>query len=155
MAALGRPPKPVEQKRRVGRAPGRDSGGRKLPEPRDVVALPMGPAGGPEMPADLLLPGRELWAQVWTDGLSWISPVTDLAEATEACRLADDVAVARERYRATREPADARTVAALSKSLTEALSVLGFNPTARSRLGVAEVRRVSALEHLLAQRQTR
>jgi hypothetical protein len=44
-------------------------------------------------------------------------------------------------------------VVALSKSLTEALSAIGFNPTARARLGVAEVRRQSALEALLEQRR--
>lgn len=36
----GRPPKPLEQRRRTGRAPGRDSGGRKLPDLASVTALP-------------------------------------------------------------------------------------------------------------------
>lgn len=36
----GRPPKPLEQRRRTGRSPGRDSGGRKLPELASVTALP-------------------------------------------------------------------------------------------------------------------
>jgi P27 family predicted phage terminase small subunit len=47
----GRPPKPVEQKERTGRAPGRDSGGRKLPE--TVVELPTAD-GVPDPPADLV-----------------------------------------------------------------------------------------------------
>ena len=154
MAPRGRPPAPLEQKRRTGKRPGTDSGGRPLPEPLKVVALPMAPLNGPEMPLDLLLPGRELWSQVWAEGLTWISPATDLAEVVEACRIADDLSVARERFRATREPADARMVATLSKSFTEALSALGFNPTARSRLGVAEVKRASALETLIAKRNS-
>lgn len=36
----GRPPKPLEQKRRTGRGPGRDSGGRPLPPIASVTALP-------------------------------------------------------------------------------------------------------------------
>lgn len=144
MAPRGRPPKPVEEKRRTGN-PGR----RPLPKSAEVVALTPAPVDGPAMPPDLLLPGRELWSQVWGKGFTWISPDTDLAEVVEACRLADDLAAARERFRATRDPADARMLASLSKSFTDALSALGFNPTARSRLGVAEVKRASALQQLL------
>lgn len=76
-----------------------------------------------------------------------------MAAVEEAARVADDVAAARDRYRATREPADMRALVAAGKRLDEALSVLGFNPTARARLGVAEVKRVSALEELMAKRK--
>lgn len=148
---MARHPKPLEQKRRTGRAPGRDSGGRKLPEPATVVSLPMA-AGVPEPPAELQLDGRALWERAWADAVTWLSPDTDWTEVVEACSLADDVSAARRRYRATTDPGDARAVVALSKQLTEALSVLGFNPTARSRLGVAEVKRASALEELIAKR---
>jgi hypothetical protein len=66
--------------------------------------------------------------------------------------VADDLAVARRRYRATSNPKDAAALAALGKRFDLALSVLGFNPTARSRLGVAEVKRASALDKLLERR---
>lgn len=52
MGARGPKPKPLEQKRRTGRAPGRDSGGRKLPEPGTLHALP-GAAEAPPVPAEL------------------------------------------------------------------------------------------------------
>jgi hypothetical protein len=71
--------------------------------------------------------------------------------AEDACRAADDVAAARRRYRATTDPKDAAALVALGKQLSVALSDLGFNPTARSRLGVAEVTRVSKLDALRRQ----
>jgi phage terminase small subunit len=151
---VGRPPKPLEQKRRTGRSPGRDTGGRKLPDPGNVIALP--PADGvPVYPADLGLDGQRLWDRAWGAAITWLSPASDTDGVEQAARLADDAAAARKRYRATTDPADARALVAVAKQLQEALSSLGFNPVARSRLGVAEVKRVSALEELVAKRQRR
>lgn len=146
MAAMGRPPKPAEIKRRNG-----NPGKRPLAILADVVALPMAD-GVPLIPPGIESAGADLWRELWQDGITWISPKTDMAAVTEACQAADDVAVARRRYRATSDPADARALATLGKRLDDALSTLGFNPTARSRLGVAEVRRASALEKLLERR---
>lgn len=151
---MARPPKPLEQKRMTGRSPGRDSGGRKLPEVASVVALPMAD-GVPDPPSDLLLDGRRLWERAWGAAITWLSPDSDMEAVENACRLADDLAVARHRYRATSDPSDGRIVVQLAKSVSDALSVLGFDPTARSRLGVAEVKRASALEQLIATRQAR
>jgi hypothetical protein len=109
----------------------------------------------PDFPADLDESGRDLWRRMWQDGITWISPLTDSAAAEEACRAADDVAIARVRYRATRDPKDASALVALGKRLDDALSQLGFNPTARSRLGVAEVKRASALDELIERRAKR
>jgi hypothetical protein len=117
-----------------------------------VLALP--PAKGvPPFPADLGLDGQRLWTRAWNAALTWIAPGTDAEQIEETARLADDVAAARKRYRATTDPGDLRALVAASKQFTEALSALGFNPTARARLGVAEVKRVSALEELQAKRQ--
>lgn len=152
---MGRPPKPIEHHRRVGRANGaKKADGRPLPVLAEVVALPQA-AGMPDFPAGLGEDGQGLWRRIWQDGITWISPQTDIAQAEEACRALDDVQSARRRYRATTDPSDARALVALGKRLDEALSALGFTPTARSRLGVAEVRRVSALDELIAKRETR
>jgi len=119
-----------------------------------VVALP--PATGiPPYPADLGLAGQQLWDRAWSAAISWLSPDSDGKTVEEACFLADALAAARTRYRATTDPADARALVALSKQFLETLSALGFTPTARARLGVAEVKRVSALEELVAKRQKR
>jgi phage terminase small subunit len=150
VATQGRPPIPNELKRRRGRTPDTDSGGRKLPKLAEVTLLPQAD-GIPDFPADLDDAGKDLWRRVWQDGITWISPKTDMQAAEEACRAADDVTVARTRYRATRDPKDAAALVSLGKRLDDALSMLGFNPTARSRLGVAEVTRVSKLEALRRQ----
>lgn len=151
MATRGRPPLPLEVKRRRGRTTDTDSGGRKLPGQAEIVALPQAD-GVPPVPAGIEADGADLWRQIWQQGLTWISPQSDMAAAVEACRVADDLAVARRRYRATSDPKDAAALASMGKRFDEALSVLGFNPTARSRLGVAEVKRVSALDQLLQRR---
>lgn len=147
----GRPPKPLEQKRRTGRTAHTDSGGRRLPDQSDVILLPMAP-GVPEPPTDFGLEATRMWNRAWGEAITWLSPDSDMETVEQACRLVDDVAVARERYRATRDPADVRALVAVQKLLHEALSVLGFDPTARSRLGLAEVKRVSKLDELRARR---
>ena len=149
MATNGRPPKPAELKRAQGN-PGR----RSLPELAVVQTLPMA-IKIPDPPADLGKDGLELWTRAWSMAITWLSPDSDLSTIENACRAADDLAAARARYRATTEPADARAVVALSKTFTDALSSLGFDPTARSRLGVAEVKRASALDNLIAKRQAK
>jgi len=151
MATRGRPPIPIEQKRLRGRTTTTDSGGRPLPKSGDLIVLPMA-EGVPLLPAGIESDGAELWKRIWQEGLTWISPTSDMAAAIEACQVADDLAVARRRYRATSDPKDASALVAMGKRFDEALSVLGFNPTARSRLGVAEVKRASALDQLLARR---
>jgi hypothetical protein len=152
---MGRPPSPIEHHRRVGRAGGtKKANGDALPVMGEIVALPMAD-GIPPLPVGVEADGSELWKRIWQDGVTWISPTTDMAAVIEACQVADDLAVARRRYRATSDPKDAAALATMGKRFDAALSVLGFNPTARSRLGVAEVRRVSALDKLLERKAAR
>ncbi|MGV9536572.1 hypothetical protein ACWEU6_21770 [Streptosporangium sandarakinum] len=147
MARTGRPPVPNEVKRKRGTArPDR------TPDVATVVALPMAD-GVPEHPVDFGLEARRLWERIWQTGITWVSPTSDAEAAEQACRLADDIALARERYRATRDPADGRMVATFHRELAAALGALGFDPASRTRLGVAEVTRVSKLEALRAGRQ--
>jgi hypothetical protein len=153
MPPRGRPSIPIEIKRRRGRTTDTDSGGRPLPKSGEIVALPMA-EGVPPLPVGIEADGVDLWRQLWQQGITWISPNSDMAAAVEACQVADDLAVARRRYRATSDPKDAAALVALGKRFDDALSVLGFNPTARSRLGVAEVKRASALEQLLSRRNS-
>jgi hypothetical protein len=139
---------PIEHHRRTGRASGtKKADGRPLPVVAEVVRLPQAD-GTPEFPDGLDVDGQRLWRRIWQQGITWISPQSDREAAEEACRVADDVAAARRRYRATTDPADARALVALGKRLDEALSALGFTPIARTRMGVAEVTRVSKLDAL-------
>lgn len=150
----GRPRKPLEQKRKTGRTMTTDSGGRPLPEIANVTILPMA-QGIPTPPSDLGLHGRELWEKAWDQAVTWLSPISDIKQVEHACKVADDLALAREVYRTTRDAQDGRLVVALNKSFIEALASLGFTPVSRSQLGVAEVRRVSALEQLIATKRTK
>lgn len=107
---MGRPPKPLEQREHAGRAPGRDSGGRPLPEV--VVELPMS-SGVPVMPAELSTKDRAdecpfklsdeeacalcahdlaaaAWVEVWTHGGSWLSLQRDGRILERLCRAYDE-----------------------------------------------------------------
>lgn len=148
---MARKPQPAEIKRATGRTPGTDSGGRQLKPLAQVTQLPMA-TEPPPAPADLGDAGRALWDKAWARAITWLSPLSDLQAIEHACRLSDDLALARGRYRATLEPQDGRLVVALSKSLSDALSALGFDPTSRSRLGVEVTRNESAIDKLKAKR---
>lgn len=141
---------PIEHHRRVGRANGtKKANGDPLPAPLtgEIVVLPQSD-GTPEFPDGLGDEGRALWRRIWGEAISWISKQSDMDAAVEACRVADDLAAARKRYRATTDPRDATALVAVGKRFDEALSALVFTPAARSRLGVAEVVAVSKLEAL-------
>lgn len=155
---MGRPPLPLEHHRRVGRANGtKKADGRALPEGTTSLAPVV------ELPAPLADfddEGRRLWERIWTSGRTWIA-ITDIDAVEAACRLADDIQRARRLYR--EDPADGapfdsrpiygRLVASLDKQLQSWFSQLGFTPTARSRLGVAEVKAQTAIEQLRARRR--
>ncbi len=79
----GRPPKPAEQKRRLGN-PGR----RPLPEPRTQDAVSR--VSAPAMPAGLRKHGKTAWQRYWTVGSPWLNPTTDVAIVTRLCQAYDE-----------------------------------------------------------------
>jgi phage terminase small subunit len=151
MTQNGRRPKPLEQKRRTGRTPGTDSGGRPLPKLSEVSVLPQA-RETPPYPEELDDQGRQLWDRAWSAAITWLSPDSDLESVKHAAILADEFAFAVAEYHRTHNSKDGMVMVAASKAFTSALADIGFNPTARARLGVAEVKRVSALEDLVNKR---
>ena len=149
MARTGRPPKPTEIKRATG-----NPGQRKLPSLASIIVLPMAD-DIPQPPAGLEDAGLTLWRRAWSSAITWLSQDSDFSAIENACRIADALALAEGKYRATLDSADGRLLVALHKSMAESLSSLRFDPVSRSRLGVAEVKRVSALDELIAKRQGR
>lgn len=158
----GRPPKPIELKRRQG-----NPGKRALPK-TTVALLPQ--TGIPPTPTRLGIAGRKFWATVWERG-TWLSPELDTTAVERCCRLVTECQlyereIARyglmiERYASTplgeilthREPNPAvKALREAEKQLQSWLSTLGFDPTARSRLGYAEVKTKSKLEELMERR---
>ena len=142
MAPRGRPPKPAEIKRLTG-----NPGKRPLPEKGNLVLLPA-VSDIPEPKRKLFEQGRELWDRVWTMGHTWISYSTDVDLLTIVCEQLDE----RSRLRATvwneGRNDDRKALRALEKQIIENLSLLGFTPTDRTRLGIAEVKKMSKLEEL-------
>ena len=145
----GRPAKPNELKRLIG-----NPGGRPLPDLNNITHLPMAHTP-PPAPENLGESGIQLWDRAWAMAVTWLSPVSDINTIENAARLADATEAARNKYMNSLEPADAKAYVAINKAYTDSLTDLGFNPIARSRLGVAEVKAATSIDKLLERRHNR
>lgn len=170
--AMGRPPKPTEQKRRLG-----NPGKRALPAP--ITTLP-GVVEIPKPPASLRRHGKAAWQRYWGLGAAWLSPTTDVEVLTRLCQAYDE----REQLRASvrkyghvvAKVLDEEDLAdgggpvrvydmkanpavgqlrKLEELITRYEGLCGFNPSDRSRLGLAEVKKASALDQLMARQSER
>jgi hypothetical protein len=149
MTGRGRPSKPVEVKRMLGN-PGR----RPLPNLGEVQLLPSA-VGIPEPERPLLQYGRALWDKVWGAGINWISPTTDVELLLMTCEMVDERWNLRVKVLRDDNARDRRGLRDLDRIIIGNLSLLGFTPTDRSRLGVAEVKAQSKVEDMLAKRAER
>jgi hypothetical protein len=145
----GRPSKPIEQKRLLGN-PGR----RPLPESGSLQILPA-ISEIPEPSRPLLKYGRELWDNVWEQGLNWISPNTDYEILLMTCEMIDERWNLRVKVMQTDDSKMRRGLRELDRQIISNLSLLGFTPSDRSRLGVAEVKALSKLEQLMEMKANR
>lgn len=109
----------------------------------------------PEPRRPLLKYGQELWDMVWSLGANWISPQTDSELLLMTCEMVDERWNLRIKVMQTDDPKLRRGLRELDRQLVSNLSLLGFSPTDRSRLGVAEVKAASKLEELLAKKAQR
>jgi hypothetical protein len=141
MSYRGRPPKPIEQKRLAGN-PG------KRPLPNGTLALLPSTFEIIEPHRPLGTPGKELWEKVWNLGNTWVSPNSDAEILLITCELLDERWNLRISVMRDGRPEDRKALRDLDRQLIQNLSLLGFSPTDRSRLGVAEVKARSKLEEL-------
>jgi P27 family predicted phage terminase small subunit len=146
----GRPPKPTEQKRKIG-----NPGGRKLPAIANVIALP-------QIKGDAPLHLSDEGAKMWTDVRSmapWIAN-TDGKLLIELCEKMDKKYLLKEKLAASdfvlytdKGYAYANPLFGMlntvENDIVKLLSLLGLTPTDRSKLGVAEVKAKGKLEALL------
>lgn len=146
MAQRGRPPKPVEQKRAIG-----NPGKRPLPDSQAIVALPAA-SSIPEPSRQLFQFGRDLWDRAWRMGNLWISPDTDIELLLIVCEQLDERAKLRTSVWNSGRIDERKALRSLEKQIVENLSLLGFTPTDRSRLGIAEVKKMSKIAELKAMR---
>jgi len=140
------PPVPTERQRRLG-----NPGKRPLPKTTDVLPLEAGPVS-PLRP--LGLDGRRLWDDVFGQGEIWVSGRTDSQLLQLVCEQIDRRALLMVALM------DSPTERSIHMSLNDVeklisgnLSLLGFTPSDRSRLGVAEVRAYSKIDELRARRE--
>jgi len=145
----GRPTKPIEQKRLTG-----NPGKRALPEQSAIMLIPQATTA-PTPARPLLKYGQELWDRVWESGINWISPNTDLELLLMTCEMIDERWNLRVRVMTDSSPKDRRGLRELDKQIVSNLGLLGFTPSDRSRLGVAEVKKMSKLEELMAKKANR
>ena len=138
----GRPSKPIEVKRKLG-----NPGQRRLPNQAEIQMFePV--VSVPEPSRPLLKYGREFWDKVWLNGLQWISVNTDSELLLMTCELIDERWNLRVRVMQSNDWRERRALRELDSRLISNLSLMGFTPADRSKLGVAEVKAISKMEAL-------
>ena len=142
MAQMGRPPKPVEMKRALG-----NPGKRALPPANSVVALPQIDRT-PEASRPLGTYGKQFWERVWDMGSSWISSNTDYEAMLMTAEMVDERWNLRVKVMTDGAARDRRALRDLDRAIQSQLSLLGLTPADRTRLGVAEVKKMSKLAEL-------
>lgn len=138
MARTGRPPKPVEQHKRTGtyNATRHKQATLTAVEP---IALEPFERDAHELFAEIMSAGAPWFAR--TDGIRLAMLRESLEERARLLPVAESSTEARKQLRE------------LNKEISEWLSQLGFDPAARARLGLAEVKAQTALEDLRARRR--
>ena len=140
--------KPAELKRALG-----NPGKRALPDLSAVMVI----EGGYREPLrELGGAGGQLWREVFEVGGLWISRRTDIHLLQMVCELLDRRELLREAF--LNDPTERKVNMSLletEKLIQSFLSLLGFTPSDRARLGLAEVKKESRLDEMLARRAAR
>ena len=142
----GRPPKPIEQKRRTG-----NPGKGRLPVAGSLALVPAASAGALDELGPIGQALMDAGAAAWLAKTDQIVLLQVIEEAEEERR------VLRQRWFASdfRDHDVVRRLGQVEEHLTKWLSLAGLTPTDRSRLGVAEVKAATTLEKLRASRAGR
>jgi hypothetical protein len=139
------PPKPVELKILQG-----NPGQHKLPVNDAIAPLEYGYVE----PVRSLGPvGKQFWDSIFGAGELWISIRTDVQLVQMVCELLDRREVLREAWAA--DPVDRKLNMSLletEKAIVSGLSLMGFSPADRTRLGLVSAKTKSKLEELLAKK---
>jgi hypothetical protein len=139
---MANPGKPAEVKRKLG------AKGYSKEMPSHVVALPA-ITQVPEPLKPLSGSGLDLWDRTWAKGFTWLSANTDIQLLQMTCEQLDERDLLRDYVLQNVEAWHERSaLRELEKSIRSNLSLLGFTPTDRMKLGVAEVKVESKMEQL-------
>jgi len=139
------PTKPLEEKRRLG-----NPGGRPLPKVGEIMSIP---GGYVEPMRPLEFAGKQLWDSVFMHGDIWISSRTDVHLLLMTAEQLDRRETLRSLIAETNDWHLLKQINDLERLIAVNLGQLGFSPAERTRLGLAEVKRMSKLEEMLAKRQ--
>jgi hypothetical protein len=139
------PPKPAELKRQLG-----NPGKRAMPKPLEYVE-----GGYIEPVRPLEFAGKQLWDSAMTTGQNWIARNSDTQLLLMVCEQMDRRTDLISKIEETQEWRLYRALHDLEKMISTNLSLLGFTPSDRTRLGLAEVKAASKLEQLMAMKESR
>jgi P27 family predicted phage terminase small subunit len=145
----------------VGRKPGVDAAGNKLP---DAVVSILPAVDFPAVPESLGKVGREAWERIF--GASWVLPGYDVAAVTRLCEMYEDRETMRQSLRkhgwmvwtaagAPRANPLIGHMGKLDNEIRQLECEFGLTPAARSRLGYTEVRRLGKLDEMMRRQRER
>jgi hypothetical protein len=125
-------------------------------KPNSVVYVLPKAEETPEPMGELGESGLRLWHEAWQLGRNWISTKSDYSLLLMTCQQLDERDILRayvlENIEAWHERAGLRV---LERDIASNLSALGFTPTDRMKLGLAEVKTVSKLDELMERKANR
>ena len=146
---MANPGKPAEVKRKLG------SKGYSGEMPSSVAVIPA-VTQIPEPLRPLTGSGLDLWDRTWLRGFSWLSANTDIQLLQITCEQLDERDQLRDYVLNNIEAWHERSaLRELEKSIRSNLSLLGFTPTDRMKLGVAEIKAETKMEQLRKRQQER
>jgi hypothetical protein len=96
--------------------------------------------------------GKQFWERVWQMGSTWISSSTDYEAMLMTAEMVDERWNLRVKVMTDGQARDRRALRDLDRMIQSQLSLLGLTPADRSRLGVAEVKKMSKIAELRSMR---
>lgn len=148
MGQVGRPSVPLERKRLTGTL--RPS---RLPSNAPLIALSE-PLESPRAPEGLEGAGLAFWGSVWLTG--WVSQTSDYWLVLMTAEALCEREQLRELVLAQPDnPRNRSGLRELERQLVSNLGLLGFSPSDRARLGLAEVKKETKLEEMMRRRAER
>ncbi len=154
--ARGRPPKPYERIRATARNDTHKANGTALVKSEYTIEKRI---DAPPIPRGLQRHGKMEWRKIWASG-PWLNPEQDYPWVEMIARNYDDIDTFRKRVeedglvvkgyagQVVAHPLLAE-IRKCEDTIRRCLSILGYSPTDRARLGLAEVKRQTALQEFL------
>lgn len=166
----GRPKTPIEKQALAARGDGRTPGGRRVTQPGTVVVIPgrtglkKEPAFDhsclPKPPPGLKKEGKKIWFELWDNG-PWLHPFEDHHLVAIIAKNYDLIAAFEKKIDETglilsgggyngQDVANPllKEIKSCEQVIMTCFSKLGFSPSDRARLGLAEIKRQSGLQDL-------